>query len=110
MGIMNTHSRYADGRMEFMALQAMLCGAGRDTGRRIYECTTTDKAVEILIETQLLEPVMTAAAEKIQYYMDQRVHHDIRCGAMMFSNSYGVLAKTPHADELLAVHQKEMGE
>lgn len=110
MGIMNTHSLYADGRMEFMALQAMLCGAGRDTGRRIYECTTTDTAIEILIEAQLLGPVMTAAAGKIQYYMDQRVHGEIRCGAMMFSNRYGVLAQTPRAEELLAFHQKEKAE
>ena len=106
MGIMNTHSRYADGRTEFLALEAMFCGADKALGRRIYDCGTTDEAIAILKEHQLLQPVLAAAAEKIEYYMDQRVHGKLSCGAILFSNVYGVLAQTSRAAALLTYQRR----
>lgn len=107
LGIMNTHSRYADGRTEFMALQAVFAGASVETAKRIYASRTTDEAIAILKEAQVLEPVMQAATERIEYYMEQRVHRELRCGAILFSNTYGVLGETSHVPELIAA-QKEI--
>ena len=45
-GIMNTHSKYADGRMETLALCAAL--AGVDNFADILDCVTTDEAYEII--------------------------------------------------------------
>lgn len=106
LGIMNTHSRYADGRTEFMALQAIFAGASVETAKRIYASRTTDEAIAILKEAQVLEPVMQAATERIEYYMEQRVHGELRCGAILFSNTYGVLGETSHVPELIRA-QKE---
>ena len=36
-GIMNTHSRWADGRAELFCAHAALCGADRDTARALYK-------------------------------------------------------------------------
>lgn len=106
MGIMNTHSRYADGRMEFLALQAMLQGADRKIGKSLYECKTTDEALALLHKTPYFNGVLHAAMEKISFYMNQRVHHELQCEAIIFSNEWGVLAKTVGADRLIALHRR----
>ncbi len=49
-GIMNTHSKYADGRMETLALCAAL--AGVDNFADILDCVTTDEAYEIIGDTK----------------------------------------------------------
>ena len=107
LGIMNTHSRYADGRTEFMALQAIFAGASVETAKRIYASRTTDEAIAILKEAQVLEPVMQAATERIEYYMEQRVHGELRCGAILFSNTYGVLGETSHVPELIRAQKEQ---
>ena len=107
LGIMNTHSRYADGRTEFMALQAVFAGASVVTAIRIYASRTTDEAIAILKEAQVLEPVMQAATERIEYYMEQRVHGELRCGAILFSNTYGVLGETSHVPELIRAQKEQ---
>lgn len=106
-GIMNTHSRYADGRTTLLALSAMLHGAGQDLGRRLYESNTTDEAVRLLEENNLTSLVMHDICDKIEYYMDERVHYEIRTGAILFSNAYGVLGYTSQARELLAYQHGE---
>ncbi|MEE3397556.1 MAG: cobalt-precorrin-5B (C(1))-methyltransferase CbiD, partial [Succiniclasticum sp.] len=40
-GVMNTHSKYADCRSEFLALQAMFHGASPAVGKEIYQALTT---------------------------------------------------------------------
>lgn len=105
-GIMNTHSRYADGRTTLLALLAVFAGASVETAHAIYDSPTTDEAVRILSETKILQPVMQGLCQKIEYYLNQRTHGEVPCGAIIFSNTYGVLGYTARAKELLAWHQK----
>jgi len=107
-GVMNTHSRYADCRSEFLALQALFCGASLETGKKIYGCLTTDEMTKILKSEGLFDAVMDRAVEKIDYYMQKRVHGRLRTGAMLFSNVYGILGKTREADLLLELHKKQI--
>lgn len=104
-GIMNTHSQYADGRTTLMALDAVFAGASPSVARAIYGSITTDEAVRILQKESLLTPVMTQICDKIDYYMKHRTGDAIRTGAIIFSNTYGVLGYTEQARELLALHQ-----
>lgn len=105
-GIMNTHSRYADGRTTLLALEASFAGASRQLARQIYESLTTDEAVRLLKEHQLLEPVMAAVCDKIESYMNHRTHGEVPTAAVVFSNAYGVLGLTSRAREFLALHSK----
>ena len=105
-GIMNTHSRYADGRTSFLALAAMLHGASPAVGQAVYDSVTTDEALRIIQDEGLLEPVMALACRKIAYYMEQRVHGALRTGALLFSNVYGVLGYAGAAGELLTLHRQ----
>ena len=105
-GIMNTHSRYADGRTTLLALEAVFAGASREVAQKIYDSLTTDEAVRLLKETGLLEPVMAAVCEKIEAYMDQRTHGQVPTAAVVFSNAYGVLGQSSRAKAFLALHTK----
>ena len=106
-GVMNTHSKYADCRTELFALQAMFHGASVEVGKEIYGCLTTDEVTKILKREQLFEPVMEQVTQKIDFYMQHRVHGKIKTAAFMFSNVYGILGKTEHADALIQLHKKK---
>ncbi len=104
-GVMNTHSKYADCRTELMALQAMFHGASVEVGKEIYKCLTTDEVTKVLKREGIFEIVIQEVVDKIDYYMQHRVHGKIKTGALMFSNVYGVLGATKYADELIKLHQ-----
>ena len=104
-GVMNTHSKYADCRSEFLALQAMFHGAGPAVGKEIYQALTTDEMTKILKREGLFDVVIEEAARKIDFYMQKRVHGKLKTGAILFSNVYGILGKTSGAEELLKLHQ-----
>ena len=104
-GVMNTHSKYADCRSEFLALQAMFHGAEPRIGKEIYQALTTDEMTKILKQEGLFEAVMEEVTKKIDFYMQKRVHEKLKTGAILFSNVYGILGETANAAELLKLHQ-----
>jgi len=107
-GVMNTHSKYADCRSEFLALQAMFHGASPEIGKEIYQALTTDEMTKILKREGLFEAVIEEAAKKIDFYMQKRVHGKLKTGAILFSNVYGILSETAAAEELLKLHRQMM--
>lgn len=100
-GIMNTHSKYADARMEIMSANAILAGASIETLEEILKCTTTDEAIAILEMSGLTEKTMCNVMDKIHYYLKRRAYESIEIGAIIFSNQYGLLGQTKNAKELL---------
>ncbi|MHC1718430.1 MAG: cobalt-precorrin-5B (C(1))-methyltransferase CbiD [Acidaminococcaceae bacterium] len=105
-GVMNTHSKYADCRTDALALYAMFEGAQKDVGLEIASALTTDEAVKILKREELDKVVLQKINERIEFYMQQRVHGKIKTAALMFSNLHGVLGKTDSADELIRLHMQ----
>lgn len=106
-GVMNTHSKYADCRTELFALEAMFYGASVEVGKEIYSCLTTDEVTKILKRENIFEPVIEKVTDKIDFYMQHRVHGKIKTAALMFSNVYGILGKTKYADELVELHKRK---
>lgn len=106
-GVMNTHSKYADCRTELFALEAMFHGASIEVGQELYHCLTTDEVTKILKREGLFEPVMEQVTERIDFYMQHRVHGKIKTAAFMFSNVYGILGKTKDAEELIQLHKQK---
>ena len=105
-GVMNTHSKYADCRTDALALYAMFGGASKDIGLEIASALTTDEAVKILKREELDKAVLQKINERIEFYMQQRVHGKIKTAALMFSNAHGLLGKTASAEELIALHMQ----
>lgn len=108
-GVMNTHSKFADCRTDILALYAMFEGATKDVGLEIANALTTDEAVKILKREKLDKEVLRKINERIEFYMQQRVHGKIKTAALMFSNVHGVLGTTISAEELIALQCKDKG-
>ncbi len=109
-GIMNTHSRVADGRMEVLSACAIQAGAEADIARKILDCVTTDAALEILKESDMLEGAMEQLMIRIEKVLQHRSSERIRIGAIIFSNEYGILGKTKLADEFVKSITAKRGE
>lgn len=100
-GVMNTHSRQADCRMEVFAAHAALAGASRDTVRQLMECVTTAGAVDILKDSNMLEPVMQTIMDQIDVHLKQRAGKTLMTGTIVFSAEEGILGQTSRAAEIL---------
>lgn len=100
-GIMNTHSRNADGRMEVFAANTAMVSDNIGLIRKIMECITTDEAIKLLKEENICDRVMERITDKIKFYVDNRVKNEIEIGIIVFSNVYGILGKSSNADDLI---------
>ena len=99
--IYNTHSRYADGRMEAFALCAALCGAEREVLENILGCITTDAALEILKKEGIFDETIKMLEKRIDRSLKLRSKGSIEIGMRTFSEEYGILCKTENADNML---------
>lgn len=99
--IYNTHSRYADGRMEAFALCAALCGAERQVLENILGCITTDAALEILKKEGIFDETIKMLEKRIDRSLKLRAKGSIEIGMITFSEEYGILCKTENADNML---------
>lgn len=99
-GIMNTHSRQADGRMEILAAHAAMAGGSRELIRQLMECITTTAALELLEKEGILKEVMSTVMIKIEEHLKHRAGDGLEIGAVMFSKEMGILGKTSDTDRL----------
>lgn len=100
-GIMNTHSRDADARMEIMAACALRAGADTGTANQILNAVTTDEGLAILKQTPYWDNTMRIILEKVEYYLNHRAQGQLKIGAVVYSNALGELGRTVQAEELL---------
>ena len=100
-GIMNTHSRWADARMEIMAANALRAGAPKEVCLEILDAMTTDEGISILKREDLLESVMKLIMDKILFYLDNRAYGKLKLGVIVFSNEHGELGKAGCVEELI---------
>lgn len=101
-GIMNTHSSWADGRMEILAAHGAACGAGRELAEQILEAVTVDQGLSLLeTEDGLREQVMKRVTERLEQHLKRRAGERLRAEAIVFTNERGILGKTTGADDLL---------
>lgn len=96
-GIMNTHSREADCRMEIIAAAAVREGADTDVLGRILDCLTTEEAYGILYEVGLAEKVSQRIMDRIMYNLDRRAGGRLDIGCIVYSKEYGQLAASDRA-------------
>ena len=98
-GIMNTHSKEADCRMELLAAFSVREQVELLQVQKILECVTTEEAIPVLEKSGKLQQVMEEIAERICYYMDNRAGGKMKTDCILFSNEYGELAKSKGAEE-----------
>lgn len=100
-GIMNTHSKEGDGRMETLVACALRAGAGTGTLKRIQEANTTEQALEELKAAGILKETMEALLERMDWYMRRRVPETLETGILVFDAGGTLLGATENARDLL---------
>lgn len=105
-GIMNTHSRWADCRMDLMAAAMLRAGLSGERARAVLECVTTDDALALLSKEER-EIVIEQIMKSIEKYMEYRMAEQMPVGAILYSNVYGILGKTSRVDALMKLWEEE---
>ncbi|MDD3360684.1 MAG: cobalt-precorrin-5B (C(1))-methyltransferase CbiD [Hespellia sp.] len=100
-GVMNTHSRQADCRMEVLAAHAAMAGIQTKAVQEIMEAVTTTDALDILHREGVVESVMESVMRRISFHLKNRSGDHLQVEAIMFSNEEGILGMTEHAGEVL---------
>ena len=106
-GIMNTHSKVADGRMEVLGACAVKAGADAGTARRILGCVTTDDALEMIRGAGLFDETIKILLEEIENRLTLRAGSRLTVGAVIFSNSRKILGMTSKASGLLEAIKRQ---
>ncbi len=107
-GIMNTHSKEGDCRMELMAAAAVRCGAGTEALKKILACVATEEAIEILVNENIKDECFEYITDKIYFYLNKRSAEKMKVECMVYANAYGLLGKTENADAFLEEAKKEI--
>ena len=100
-GVMNTHSRYADGRAEVFCAHAAVCGAPQSLCQSLMQAASADACLALLDDAPLREPVIDSILTAIQRHLDRRAGGRFRTGAVLFTNTFGLLGQTTTAKEII---------
>lgn len=100
-GMMNTHSKYGDCRMEILAAHAGIAGLAPAQIGEILQCVACDDALRIIMDAGCFEKTMTGLTERILFHLRHRAGEDMEVGTILFSKEYGLLAQSDNAMELI---------
>lgn len=90
-GIMNTHSRMADARMEILAAHAAMAGAGAQMLKQVMGCVTVDAAISFMQNEAFFAPMWASIGEKIGFHIRERTKGRLQVRYIVFTQEYGVL-------------------
>ncbi len=102
-GIMNTHSKEGDCRMELLAAAGLQAGCDSDTARAVLETAVTEEGIRILMDAGCLEKAMKYVMDRILFFLRKRGGDQFQMECMTYCNQNGLLAKSDGAEKLLEV-------
>ena len=100
-GMLNTHSRYGDCRMEILAAHAAASGLPPERTARVLACVSCDEALRILREADVDRTALARLTERIAFHLAARAGESLEIGAILFSKVWGELSRTGNAAQLL---------
>lgn len=109
-GIMNTHSKEADCRMELLAAFSVRAHMNSDAVLKILDCATTEEAVHIIKDSGKLQPVMEHVMERICYYLEKRAKGKLQIDCILYANEFGELARSKEAAEWFTLLAQEQAQ
>ncbi|TBL73161.1 cobalt-precorrin-5B (C(1))-methyltransferase [Obesumbacterium proteus] len=111
-GIFHTHSHIADGRMETLVTRLALMGAPRELLQAVFECSTTEAAME-LIEQHGWQAVYNDIAQAICARINQMLRfavQPLQCDAVLFSFDNIVLGSNRPVNDIVADLRTEISQ
>lgn len=107
-GIMNTHSREGDCRMELLAAAGIRQDVSAETLKELLTCVSTEAALEVLDGCGKRQPVMEDVMEHIMFYLNKRAAGRLEIRCITYSTEQGELAASPGAHQFLQYLTREM--
>jgi cobalt-precorrin-5B (C1)-methyltransferase len=83
-----------------------MSGADRALVTKVMGATTTDAALALLQEQNLLGATMESVLLRLKRHLQQRAGQNMQVEAVLFSNQLGLLGMTVGAEELLALQKR----
>jgi cobalt-precorrin-5B (C1)-methyltransferase len=96
-GIFNTHHKVADARNEVVAAYAGASGADASVINRILQSNTTEEAITILKQANLVAQVFDRIAERVSQRVAERVEQKIKISVILVSLDGEVLGSDANA-------------
>ena len=99
-GVMNTHSKYGDWRMETLSAAALELGADKTLCENILSCVSTEAALDLLGKEEgrrVSERILEQALEHIRNRAAGRIDPEM----IIYTNQQGILAESERAVEWL---------
>ena len=106
-GIMNTHSKEADCRMELLAAFSVKEGVEIEKIRQVLDCVTTEEAIPILKDSGKLPAIMETIVERICFYLEKRAKGKLQIDCILYANEFGELAKSKEAVKWFTLLEQE---
>lgn len=109
-GIMNTHSREADGRMDTMLSCALSAGTeDLELLRKIQGSNTTDEVMDHLKQAGILDDTIKVFLKRAAWHLAHRSRAEVKTGMIVFGTKGEYLGETEDADMILRNALEELG-
>ena len=109
-GIMNTHSREADGRMDTMLSCALSAGTeDLELLRKIQGSNTTDEVMDHLQQAGILDDTIKVFLKRAAWHLAHRSRAEVKTGMIVFGTKGEYLGETEDADMILKNALEELG-
>ena len=109
-GIMNTHSREADGRMDTMLSCALSAGTeDLELLRKIQGSNTTDEVMDHLKQAGILDDTIKVFLKRAAWHLAHRSRAEVKTGMIVFGTKGEYLGETEDADMILKNALEELG-
>ena len=100
-GIMNTHSREADCRLELFAIHAFQVGAPKELVTAVLQAGLTTEAVRLLKESGFLKATSESLLAAMERAVAVRTRGETEVGILFYTLEDGVLAESENARRLM---------
>ena len=108
-GIMNTHSREADGRMDTMLSCALSAGTeDLELLRKIQGSNTTDEVMDHLKQAGILDDTIKVFLKRAAWHLAHRSRDEVKTGMIVFGTKGEYLGETEDADMILKKALEEL--
>ena len=108
-GIMNTHSREADGRMDTMLSCALSAGTeDLELLRKIQGSNTTDEVMDHLKQAGILDDTIKVFLKRAAGHLAHRSRAEVKTGMIVFGTKGEYLGETEDADMILKKALEEL--
>lgn len=106
-GIMNTHQRESDCRMEILSSIAILEGGDAELARNVLSCVSVEEALGIIKQKGLYDAVIKRVTDRIIFHLNRRADESIGFQCILFSGEDKLLSETKGVDKWLKLFMQE---